>query len=329
MNQKEQKIMARCPLVSVIIIFYNAEKFILEAIESVYNQTYHNWELFLIDDGSTDGSTQIARRSAEQNPCRVYYLDHKLHQNCGKVASRNLGIVSCKGLYVGFLDSDDVWLPNKLEQQVAILNSYNNAGMVYGLDQYWYSWAEMVENRRQDYIPKLGVEPNKLFKPPSLLPLFLRGKAAIPCPTSILVKRDIFNKVGGFELAFNGIYNIYEDQAFYAKLCLTTTIFASDKCWSRYRQHPDQSCAVAHNTGQEYVARLYFLNWLTEYLKKEGVTENEIWQALRKELWRCRPSWPHLPTCGYNFTRLVKKWILRLEEKILPGQISRRFWTRK
>src|SRR5918999_1055965 len=115
--------MSSKPLVSVIMIFLNAEKFIEEAIESVFAQTYDSWELLLVDDGSTDDSTDIALRYAQQNPERVRYLEHDSHLNRGMSASRNLGITHAIGEYIAFLDADDVWLPHKLEQQVAILSS--------------------------------------------------------------------------------------------------------------------------------------------------------------------------------------------------------------
>jgi glycosyltransferase involved in cell wall biosynthesis len=107
--------------VSVIIIFLDAERFIREAIESVFAQTHDNWELLLVDDGSTDGSRSFALRYAEEHPDKVRYLEHANRQNKGMSASRNLGIANAKGEYIAFLDADDVWLPNKLEHQVTIL----------------------------------------------------------------------------------------------------------------------------------------------------------------------------------------------------------------
>ena len=80
------------PLVSCITPFLNAEKFIKEAIQSVLDQTYDNWELFLIDDGSTDSSTEIALHYASRYPRKVRYLSHNGHQNLGLGISRNLGI---------------------------------------------------------------------------------------------------------------------------------------------------------------------------------------------------------------------------------------------
>ena len=103
--------MSSKPLVSGIIIFLNAEKFIEEAIDSVFAQTYDNWELLLVDDGSTDRSTKIAQQYAQHYLAKVRYLEHENHQNLGMSATRNLGIRNVKGKYIAFLDADDVWLP--------------------------------------------------------------------------------------------------------------------------------------------------------------------------------------------------------------------------
>jgi glycosyltransferase involved in cell wall biosynthesis len=84
--------MDRSPLVSVIIIFFNAELFLNEAIDSVLEQDYPNWELLLVDDGSADGSTRIALNAVDRFPKRVTYLEHAAHANRGMSVSRNLGI---------------------------------------------------------------------------------------------------------------------------------------------------------------------------------------------------------------------------------------------
>src|SRR5689334_21837766 len=119
-------------LVSIIIPFLNAERFIEDAIESVRAQSYDAWELLLVDDGSTDSSTRLAQRYAQQHPQKVRYLQHDRHQNRGLSASRNLGISEARGEFIAFLDADDVWLPHKLARQRAILDSQPEAAMVYG-----------------------------------------------------------------------------------------------------------------------------------------------------------------------------------------------------
>src|SRR5215831_13859313 len=143
------------PLVSVIIIFLDAAKFIQEAIESIFSQTHDDWELLLVDDGSTDASTGISRRYAEQFPEKVRYLEHDKHRNRGMSATRNVGVRHATGNYIAFLDADDVWLPRKLERQVALLASHPDAAMVYGPSRYWFSWTG--EEVRHDYVRSLGV----------------------------------------------------------------------------------------------------------------------------------------------------------------------------
>ena len=269
------------PLVSVIIIFLNAERFIQEAIESVFAQTYDSWELLLVDDGSTDGSTSIALGYASQYPGKVRYLEHAGHQNRGMSAARNLGIRNATGDYIALLDADDVWLPHKLEQQVVILGAQPEAAMVYGPTQWWYSWTGKPEDSQRDFVYDFGVSPDTLVRPPALLALFLQNEGASPCTCSILVRREVLERIGGFEEGFRGLY---EDQAFCAKICLESPVFASSECWYRYRQHPDSACSVAQRTGQRRSARLVFLNWLKAYLSDREVRDAQIWQLLQKEL---------------------------------------------
>jgi glycosyltransferase involved in cell wall biosynthesis len=273
-------------LVSVVVNFLDAEPFIQEAIASVFAQTYGAWELLLVDDGSSDGSTAVARHYAEEHPARVRYLEHPGHANLGTSASRNLGSRHSRGKYIAFLDADDVWLPRKLEQQVAILDTHPEAAMVYGLDQWWHSWTQRPEDRGRDFVHPLGVPANTVIEPPALILLFfLIQRATIPNPSSILVQREILEQVSGFEEKFRGLY---DEQAFYAKVCLRAPVFAANACWSRYRQHPDSIVALARKGGQEYSTRLAFLRWLAAYLTEQRVAEPEIWKALRRQLRRYR-----------------------------------------
>ena len=311
--------MSSKPLVSVVAIFLNAEQFIQEAIESVFAQTYDNWELLLVDDGSSDASTAVARRYAEQYPERVCYLEHPGRQNRGASASRNLGIRHAEGEYIALLDVDDVWLPHKLEQQVAIMESQPEAAMVYGLSEYWYSWTGWPEDQGRDFVYDLGVPPNTLIQPPALIPIFfLEQKAAIPGPTDILVRRENVERVGGFDEHFR----LYTDQSFYAKVCLKAPVFAASACWDRYRQHPNSAYSIARKTEQEYSTRLFFLNWLAGYLSDEGVKDPKIWQGLRKELWRCRH--PNLSRLWRDGQHLM----LMIGRRVLPLPVRHWLWTK-
>ncbi len=314
-------------LVSVIVIFLNASDFLQAAIESVLAQTYDHWELLLVDDGSNDGSTEIAMSFASKNSARIKYFEHDGHQNLGMSAARNLGIRKAKGDYIAFLDADDYWLPNKLDVQTRILDSQPEAGMLFGSTKYWFSWTGRPEDSQRDYVPSLRVRTQTLFHPPLLLLLFIQGKAEVPCTCSILVRRAVAKKIGGFEDSFRGMY---EDQAFYAKICLCTPVLATDDCLAWYRQHSKSNCSTAIHSGQTHVLRYRFLKWLETYCHEKGVQDKRVWEAVRRQLW-LYDSNSHQKLSGFaqDSIRRIKKWILRVEERVLPSILREWLWIRK
>lgn len=289
------------PLVSVVVIFWNAERFLEEAIDSVFAQMYAAWELLLVDDGSTDGSTAIARRRAGESSDRVRYLAHPGHVNRGMSASRNLGIREARGTYVAFLDADDVWTRPTLAEQVAILERTPEAAMVYGPIEYWYSWTGRPEDRDRDQVERLGVPAETLIRPPRLLPRFLRDKAAVP--SGFLVRRDIIERIGGFEDQFRGEY---EDQVLCAKICLAAPVFASARCWYRYRQHQDSCVVIGQRTGATHAARQRFLEWLDGYMARQPVRSRAVERALTLEFWRFRRP------CAYHVLRRGDRLVSRI-----------------
>lgn len=282
-----QKGMERSPRVSVITIFLDAGPFLQEAIDSVLAQTYTLWELLLVDDGSMDGSSELARRVAAEHPDRVRYLDHEDHRNLGMSASRNLGIRSARGEYVAFLDADDVYLPPKLEHQVELLDARPEVAMVYGATLHWHSWTGRPEDLGRDHPRKMGVAPDTLVQPPDLVRLFLDHKAWPPATCGVLVRRKAAEEIGGFEVKFEGMF---EDQVFFYKLCLRTPVFVERGGWDLYRQH-EGSLSQAQRRSGEWTpgpspnpARGKFLNWLEQYLREESVADRALWKSLRREL---------------------------------------------
>ncbi|MGL6167695.1 MAG: glycosyltransferase family 2 protein [Fusobacteriaceae bacterium] len=112
------------PLVSIITPLYNGEKFVKETIKSVINQNYKNWEMIITDDNSTDKGTEIVEKYSSLDS-RIKLI--KLKENGGAAVSRNISIKEAKGKYIAFLDSDDIWLPKKLEKQIKFMeeNGYD------------------------------------------------------------------------------------------------------------------------------------------------------------------------------------------------------------
>ncbi len=320
------------PLVSCIIIFFNAKKenFFEEAIESIFAQTYDNWELLLADDGSTDSSTAIAKQYARANPEKVRYVEHEGHQNRGMSATRNLGIRHAKGDYIAFLDADDVWLPHKLEQQVPILESHPEAAMLYGRTQFWFSWTENnpfswvnPENKEVDPLTITSVQFDKQFEPPTQLILFLKNKNIHPCTCSILIRRQVFEDIGGFE---EGFRNAHEDMVFHSKVFLKAPVYVSSQCWDKYRIHPDSYWRSADQQGKgievRRIGHFKYLIWLENYLSEKGITDPLVWKELRQALWPHRHPRLHGFIVGIREfnprTRMLAKYIAR---HILPAPI--------
>jgi glycosyltransferase involved in cell wall biosynthesis len=279
MNREETR-----PGVSVVLIFLNDQRFVTEAIQSVLTQTSDDWELLLVDDGSTDGSTAVAQQyAAREKSGRIRYLEHAGHANLGKSASRNLGIQHARGEYVICLDSDDVLLAHALETLTGVIAAHPDAGMVYGPLQYWYSWTTPPYRQHVDFFQSLGVPTDVLIQPPDLLVAFLQRRAAVP--SGMLVRTSVAREVRGYEEAFRWMY---DDQVFCAKVCITWPVVTSSTCVYRYRQHAASSSATADRSGEYEVGRLAFLEWLSSYLHTSAHTEPELERALRSEIWWAR-----------------------------------------
>ena len=106
-------------LVSIVVPVYNCEKFIRQTINTVKKQTYNNWELLLVNDCSTDRSKEIIIKELKDDD-RIKLLE--LEKNSGAAIARNKGIENARGKYIAFLDSDDIWLPEKLKEQIKFIN---------------------------------------------------------------------------------------------------------------------------------------------------------------------------------------------------------------
>ncbi|GLI56799.1 glycosyl transferase [Propionigenium maris DSM 9537] len=123
---------------SIITPMYNAEQYIGETICSILDQTYANWEAIVIDDNSTDNGAEIVEKFVEKDS-RIKLI--KLQENVGGAVARNMGIKAAKGDYIAFLDSDDLWHPEKLNKQVQFMENNN-----YSLTYTWYEKIDVNGN---------------------------------------------------------------------------------------------------------------------------------------------------------------------------------------
>jgi len=270
------------PRVSVVMPVFNAERYLAEAIESVLAQTLDSWELLIVDDGSTDGSARIADRYAARRPAAIRHLSHDRRENRGASASRNLGIRYASGEYLAFLDADDVYLPKKLDDQVRILDERREADVLYAATEYWHSWTGAADDRSRDWIwHPHGVEIDRVVAPPRALTAFLRDGGTVPCMGSMLVRRDAVRKAGGWEDSFR---TICTDQVFHAKLLVRCSAVFVDRCWDRYRQHPDSACQRVAAEGRTEETFAAYLRWLDRYLVDQRIDDRPLRAAMKAAL---------------------------------------------
>ena len=152
------------PLISVIMPVLNGERFIAEAIASIHAQNYPNLEILVIDDGSTDNSAEIA----EQMGAIVF----KQAKNTGIAAARNRGLAAARGQLIAFLDADDLWVQNKLELQLKVLQKHPDILAVTGFVEQFF----MLSSRQ-----------------PIIIKTFL------PVVSAVLVRREVFDQIGIFD----------------------------------------------------------------------------------------------------------------------------------
>lgn len=278
----------RLPLISVITIFHNAPVgFFEEAIESVLAQTEKRWELLLVDDGSTDQSSEVARRAVAAHPDRMRLLTHPQAINRGMSASRNLGLRAARGEFVAFLDADDIYLPEKLERQLKVLQTHPEVGIVFGPTVHWWSWTGDPADRERDSARRLGVAPEIVVRAPELVRAYLERRADTPATCGVLIRRAAMEAVGGFDDRFP---NLYEDQAFFFKLLLVESAYVERQAWDLYRRHPDSMCEVRIREGKhsdDYsvtAPRRHFLEWLTAYFQRTAVADADLRRLLGREL---------------------------------------------
>ena len=169
------------PITSVIIPTYNRWPLVVEAVDSVLAQSFQDIEIIVVDDGSTDGTTN--RLAKFDGRLRLFTTTRR-----GVAAARNFGVSQAQGCYVAFLDSDDLWLPGKLQTQIAFLDRYPEI-QICQTDEIW------VRNG-------VRVNPKAMHRKPSG-DIFVRSlDLCLISPSAVMMTRELFQRIGGFDESF-------------------------------------------------------------------------------------------------------------------------------
>jgi teichuronic acid biosynthesis glycosyltransferase TuaG len=213
--------------ISVITPAFNSGNYIAQSIEAVQSQTFTDWELIIVDDGSTDNTKGIVEEFIKSDS-RIKYI-YQANGKQGK--ARNIAISEANGEYLAFLDSDDLWVPNKLEKQLACILE-KKVDLVF--TQGW-SFQSSIEEDVKEVDTPLGIQKNS-----QLLMKQLYGYG-LPI-LSVLVKTKVVLNVGGFEEDLR-VQNA-EDYQLWLKICdAGYTFYGMNERLFYYRVHPNQVTA--------------------------------------------------------------------------------------
>lgn len=175
------------PSVTVVIPAYNASSFIEETIASVLSQTFTNFEVLVVDDGSTDDTAAIIDRISQQDK-RVQLISQS---NQGVSVARNHGLQAAQGELIAFLDSDDLWLPNKLEVHVRHFAKNSRLGMSYGI--VGFMDADGKPTAQQSNPRLIGLTPEYLY-----------SENPAVTPSNAVIRKEALLQVGGFDKTLSG-----------------------------------------------------------------------------------------------------------------------------
>lgn len=206
------------PKVTVVLPAYNATQYIRETIDSVLKQSYQNFELLVIDDGSTDDTAEVVQAYVQQDS-RVQLISQP---NQGVSAARNHGTRRASGELIAFLDADDLWVPHKLEAHVRHFSSDAKLGMSFARIEYIDSNSK-----------RTGQQSHLRLK--NILPQHFYQDNLACTPSNVVVRREVLQEIGGFDSDLSGLADI---DLFLRVSCSGWKVEGLDEVLVYYRFHP-------------------------------------------------------------------------------------------
>jgi glycosyltransferase involved in cell wall biosynthesis len=315
--------------VSVIIPTYNYGRFIDESLKSVFDQTIQDFEIIVIDDGSTDDTAQ--RIAAYGEKLRYYRQQQK-----GPAAARNLGIRESKGDFIAFLDADDLWYPTKLEKQLALFASNPGLGMAL-TDNALFDEGGIY----RDYVNK----KEYLFSGDVVANIFLRSGVVTP---TVMVKKAAFDRVGVFE---EDLY-IAEDDNMWIRIAVEFEVGIVDESLAQIRDHRFRTMRVSDKLEESVAGNIKLLT--TKYGPKVAArikplaskkyyqlyfnfgyqyfTGNEYGKARKRFIKAVATNPLKLKAYAYLLATFVPGWaregLRRLKKRLMQGSGGSSKWTR-
>lgn len=251
-------------MISVLMCTYNREQFLRRAIDSVLNQTYTDFEFIIIDDGSTDHTEELVKSYEDE---RIHYL--KMERNSYYCYAANQGFTYCKGKYLAFMNSDDVWSPEKLEKQFKFLEEHTEYGACFTdvtfIDDLGNDITEECKYMGELFTRDFGSQK-------AYMQFFLKNGNAL-CHPSAVVKKDVLDKIGGYNLMF---YQL-ADYEMWIRMVMETPIYVLPEKLIKFRWSKDSeeqiSVGSADKLRRHFNEQILIRKYLIERLSDEKFIE--------------------------------------------------------
>jgi glycosyltransferase involved in cell wall biosynthesis len=265
------------PLVSVVIPLYNGGRYIAATLKSVLSQTYDRIEILVVDDGSSDDGPEIVAALAAGSGGRIRLMSHPDGGNHGIAASRNLAIRNAGGPYIAFVDQDDVWVPEKLQKQVDLLQRFAEADLVYSrsgfIDQEGIDHS--LRGIHRTFGKGVDGRPSNVFSR-------IIKEDFIPTLT-VVVRKCCLERVG---LLDEGPAYEFEDWLLMSKLAFYYKVIFIPTVLAKWRVHGANYSGAVLETGLHHRAEEHYTITLFSFLmSREAEPKEAVRRFLRRRLW--------------------------------------------
>ena len=265
------------PLVSVIIPLFNGGKYIERTLQSVFMQTFRDFEVIVVDDGSLDNGLEIVKAFAMDKPDCVKYLTHAGRKNRGIAASKNAGIRRARGEFIAFIDQDDIWNPVKLETQVVFLQDQEDVSLTYSRVGIVLGEQDPYEGHISGFVGH--------GKPHAARNMFseLLKENYIPALT-VVARKEHLLAVGLFDES--APLHHYEDWLLWSKLAYSHKFYFVPDVLGYYRSHHGSVSAQRLSSGDDFLAEEHYIVALFHFLlNSESVNPHIVHRHLLKRIW--------------------------------------------
>jgi hypothetical protein len=299
------------PSISVIIPVYNRFELTKHAVATVLAQTLPVSEIILVDDGSTDGTSELLPRYVEENPAWAGRVRYIYQENQGVSTARNTGIAHAGGDWLAFHDNDDLWLPNKLEWQFRALEKYKECSLCF-TDAWFMNTVDLKTSVFQNY----GIEYSEPIGAVPDLDGLIGHLEQVWIPT-VVVRADLVRRIGGFDCSIH--YN--EDQEFFFRMALATKFCYVSMPMALFDRTPPQQRHLGRSTNAH--REEFRLEQLQSRLEKNlyscGTLSPQVTKILRGKLRAIHSQWTNWHLRNGNYEKARNSISRAAKYDLVPG----------